>query len=106
MTIVEKGTYVVTATATDAAGASVTPSAATWSLYDSRGNIINSRSAAPLTFTAGVAKIVLSGNDLAISTGDNKRTLLVEATYTSTEGSGLPLKRTHDFYITPSPYIS
>jgi len=63
------------------------------------GDIINSRSDISAT-AATTINIVLSGNDLAMEDNDSgKRLVLVEATYTSSYGTGLPLKKEYPFTI-------
>jgi hypothetical protein len=87
---IDRSTYVVTAAFTDETGAAVTPSAVTWSLFNETGGVVNSRSAVSATPAASVA-IVLSGADLAAADG-SRRVLLIEATYDSTNGTGLTLR--------------
>lgn len=102
---VERSTYVITLTFADAADDAVTPSAVTWTLTDGAGNVINART--NVTATPGpTVVIVLSGADLALQLGETgdgtyKRLLTVQATYSSTEGSGLPLKEEHLFALRP-----
>lgn len=88
---IEKSTYAVTVAFLDDAGMAVTPSAATWSLTDDRGVVVNSRSAVAISPLASTATIVLSGADLAISASYNgrRRHLLIEYMYTSSLGAGL-----------------
>jgi len=67
------------------------PNTALWTLSDTDGTIINSRSGVSLT-AASSMNIVLKGDDLAI-TGTVRKTvkLLVEGTYNSTTyGNDLP----------------
>lgn len=83
----------------DEDGTAVTPSAATWTLTDDHGTVINSRSAVALTL-APVATIVLSGADLAASDPLRlNRRLLVEWTYDSTAGTNLPGKHEASFDV-------
>lgn len=91
---IERSTYAVTAAFLDDVGAAVTPSAATWTLSDDRGVVVNSRSAVAISPLATTATIVLSGADLAIGASYNgrRRHLLIEYTYTSSLGAGLPGK--------------
>src|SRR4030067_866622 len=63
------------------------------------GSIINSRQDGPIAASASVT-IVLQGADLAIFAEDNrKRRVVIEGTYTSSLGSGLPLKAESEFSI-------
>jgi hypothetical protein len=87
----EKGTAKVTVTFSDETGASVAPSAVTWTLTDRAGNVINDRLDVAVTPGATVT-FALYGNDLAITGNDAQRVLLIEATYNSSLGSNLPLK--------------
>lgn len=87
----DKSTYKVTLAFKDAAGAAVIPTAITWTLMDVDGTVVNSRSAVAVSVPAASVDIVLSGEDLDYADGEVRR-LLVQATYTSTEGTGLPLK--------------
>lgn len=99
----EKSTYVITLTFTDAAGATVTPSAVSWSLTDLAGAVINSRSEV-VAVPAETVLVVLSGLDLAMQAGEGgvvQRLLTVQATYTSTEGSNLPYKAEYLFNLHP-----
>jgi hypothetical protein len=93
----DKGTCVLNLTFKDAAGVAMIPSALTWTLMVPGGTVVNSRSNVVATPAASVA-IVLSGEDLDYTDG-NVRVLLVQATYTSTEGAGLPLKETITFTV-------
>lgn len=97
----ERSTFGIVISFIDDTGAAVTPSAATWSLTDGAGNVVNSRSAVAIGSLATTATIVLSGADLALLTTyqGNARYLLIEYTYTSSLGSGLPAKDQVLFYI-------
>lgn len=95
---VEESTYVVTAAFTDEDGTVVTPSSVTWTLTDNRGNIINNRNAVSATPGTSI-DIVLTGDDLAIGTNGEERTVTIDATYNSDLGSGLKLKDECTFKI-------
>ncbi len=104
---VEKSTYVVTASFTDAAGAAVVPDSIAWTLSDMAGNVINSRSAVAIAVPAASVDIVLSNLDLALTAGvSNRRKLLVAAVYDSDEGDNLPLKQECEFDIIPLTNVS
>jgi len=96
----EKSTLVITASFTDEAGSAVTPDSIAWTLTNDGGrNIINRREDVSATPASSV-NIVLSGDDLALSNdADATRRLTIEATYTSTYGSGLPLKESVSFTV-------
>lgn len=86
----EKSTAIVTATFVDEASNPLTPNTLTWTLKDLEGNVINSRSAVSIS-PATTINIVLSGDDLAVTDGNEERIVLIEGTYNSSYGSGLPL---------------
>ncbi len=85
----------------DETGAATTPTAATWSLTDGAGTVINSRSGVTISPLATTATLVLSGLDLAVGAGlvGFTRKLLIEAVYNSIYGNGLPLKAEVTFTI-------
>lgn len=97
----ERGTYVIDLTFKDETGALVVPTAATWSLTDTAGTIINSRSSVTISPLASTATLVLSGLDLAIGAGlvGTYRKLIVEFSYNSSLGSNLPMKEEFTFQI-------
>jgi hypothetical protein len=101
MAAYEESTYVVTATFTNEAGTSVVPTSVKWSLLNTDGTIKNGRSQVSVATIATSVNIVLKATDLTVITGDTgDRILLVEATYTSSYGTGLPLKKEYPFNIT------
>jgi len=81
----EEGVAVFTASFTDEDGTACIPTTVTWTLTDSAGTVINSRSAVSVTPAASV-DIVLKDADLALtgSTDTFSRILYVKAVYTST----------------------
>ena len=95
----EEGTIVITAAYTDAAGASVVPDTANWSLTDLDGTAVNSRTAVSIVTPAATNDIVLSGDDLPTSGSDRELLLLVYGTYTSTEGAGKPFREQVRFWV-------
>lgn len=94
----EESSAVVTVDFFDERGNAWTPKTVTWTLTDDLSHVINNRSAVEVT-PAPQLKIVLSGNDLAIQTGGIYRAFLIEATYDSTLGTNLPLRRQMKFVI-------
>lgn len=94
-------TYVITTAFTDDDGTAVTPNAGlTWSLTDTKGTAINSRTDVGMTEAASI-DTVLSGSDLA-TTGfddDGMRLFIVDGTYDSDAGSNLPLDEVSVFVI-------
>lgn len=98
---VERSTFAPLVTFTDSAGQPVTPDSVRWSLSTLAGAIVNGRSLVVATPAPALA-IVLSGADLQLLDGeiDNVgRLLTVQATYTSTEGAGLPLNEEIHFEL-------
>ena len=89
----EQSTILYVATFTDEEGAAITPDTVSYSLTDTKGNVVNSLDGVALSPALEV-NIVLSGADLVVSDTfyNNDRVLTVEATYSSTIGTGLPLK--------------
>lgn len=96
----EESTYAITVAYTDENGDAVTPTAVTWTLMDGAGTVINGRSAVSIATPSTSNTIVLKGDDLAVSdAGQLERVLLIEATYDSSLGSGLPLKKEYRFHV-------
>jgi hypothetical protein len=95
---VEESTYVVAVAFLDEVGDEVIPETIVWSLTDLDGNVINSRSDVEVSPTAASINIVLSGDDLAISSTLD-RVVTVEATYNSAYGVDLPLRAAAKFSI-------
>jgi hypothetical protein len=95
----DKSTYVVTAVFADSTGAAVTPTEITWTLTNTHGEVVNSRSEVPVTVPASTVSITLYGADLDKQYG-NKRRFLIEAVYDSTDGDNLPLRGAVAFAIT------
>jgi hypothetical protein len=96
----ERSTYIITVDFIDSDDNAVVPSSASWTLTDATGSVINSRSGVSISPLAAT-RIVLSGLDLAIqsTTDDRIRLLLIEATYSSDDGSNLPLRAQTSFNI-------
>lgn len=90
-TVYEETTLVVTVSYTDEDGTAVTPSAATWTLTDRDGTVINEREEVTISSPTTADDVVLSGDDLALqdSGDDGLRYFLCEFTYDSTSGAGL-----------------
>lgn len=103
----EGSTLIITVAFTDENGDAVAPAAATWTLMDGQGAVINNRSAVPVSLLDTSVTIVLSGDDLSISDPDVlDRVLLVEATYTNSAGSGLPEKKEYSFSLNNLSWVS
>jgi len=101
--LAEEGTGVFTCAFKDETGAGVTPSSANWTLTDTSGTVINSRDAVTISSLAASVDVVLSGDDLALSSGFSgtaeERVLTVEYVYDSDAGSDLPGKGECHFFI-------
>lgn len=98
----EESTFAITVAFTDDDGSAVSPNAATWTLTDSSGTVINSREDVSISSPTSSETIVLSGDDLQIlsgETGDVLRILTVEGDYDSSLGSSLPLKGSCKFVL-------
>lgn len=102
----EKGSAEVTITFRDTNSNLITPNTATWSLFDSRGLVVNSRSQVAISGLASSKTILLSGLDLAItSESGGERVFVVEYTYNSTLGTNIPDKDYARFSIENVPGI-
>lgn len=98
----ERATYVVTVSFTDESGAAVVPTAATWTLTDRAGAVINSHSNVTINPLSSTYNIVLSGADLALpDIRFRHRLVTVQWTYNSSLGTGLFGKEEIGFYIDP-----
>lgn len=99
----EKSSAFITITFKDRTDQLVTPTAAIWSLTNSAGTAINSRSEIAIGSLATSVEVVISGDDLAISDGftgnSEKRIFTVEAVYDSDIANDLPLKESLVFYV-------
>ena len=106
----EKGTVIITCAFTDEDSNAVAPSSIKWTLVDSFGNIINSREQVSVSVPASSIEIILSGDDLQITTRDRNteyadRYIVIEAIYDSDAGTDLPLKDQANFKIENLKYI-
>jgi len=102
----EESVYAITISWYDESGKAVTPSAATWTLTDLAGNVINSRDGVTISSLSTSNTVVLSGDDLAIGSNGNQREFLVEFTYTSNLGAGLNGKWAAQFTIDQLVHIT
>lgn len=103
----ERSTYIVTVAFKDEDGAAVVPSTATWTLTDTAGAVVNSRSAVSLAPVSATEEIVLTGADLAL-TGSvpEERVVTVKSTYTSSLGVGLTFNEEIRFLLVPLTMVS
>jgi hypothetical protein len=96
----EKSTYVVDVTFYDETGTTVVPDSAHWYLRDNNGAIVNNRNGITVQSLLTTISILLSGNDLIYEkNSSNMRVLVVEAFYSSSLGSTLPLNEEVTFEI-------
>lgn len=97
----EESTYVVTVDFVDQEGTAVTPNAASWTLTDGEGTIINGREDEAIETPSSTETIVLSGADLALQNDQNRefRVLQIRATYDSMSLTDLPLNGSASFYV-------
>lgn len=103
----EGSTAVISATFRDETGALVTPTSVKWSLFDSTGAVVNSRSEVVVTPASTVA-IVLTGADLQLAGSGLvhvRRVVVIEATYNSTNGTGLTLTEQQTLDVVPLPGV-
>lgn len=82
----DQSTYYVACAFKDETGAAVTPTSATYSVYDLKGNLINNRNDVSMSPAASTENIILQPADLKHSEGDT-RLILVKYTYTNSDGS-------------------
>lgn len=106
----ENSTYIPVIEFTDASGEAVTPDSVKWTLVNSKNEVINGREQVEVADSDldSEINIVLSGDDLKIENqrrSEEKRWLVVEATYTSDEGSDLPANQQHEFVVVNLKYI-
>lgn len=93
---IENSSYLIELTVFDELGQEVIPKTGAWSLTDSGGAIINSRSSIVITPLAATMHVLLTGDDLALSVGftgvSENRYFIFEGTYDSIYGNDNPLK--------------
>lgn len=98
---VEQSTFVVPVTFRDESGATLAPLTATWTLTNEYGVVVNGRAHVTISPLAATVSILLTGTDLAMlgEMDSRRRLLLVEATYSSSLGSGLHLREEIEFVV-------
>ena len=95
----ERSTYPIVVSFFDEADQPMAPNVLYWSLYKGRDKLVNNRYQVGITPASSV-EIVLSGDDLALVRGETRqRTLLIEGTYDSDAGLGLPIRDAVRFTI-------
>ena len=96
----EEGTVVIEFTFKDEDTNPVVPNSATWTLFNTRGVVVNNRNQIALTSLTTTMKVVLTGEDLVINSAHGKeRIFLVEYVYNSSNGTNLPNKDYCQFAI-------
>ena len=93
-------TAVFSASFTDENGQAIVPTAFRWTLISGTGHIVNDRKDVELPLAATV-DIVLSGKDLTYE----HQTLVIEGTYDSLLGTGLPLVQWIEFFVKLPPGV-
>ena len=100
---IQGSTYVAVITFKDEAGDAMTPVSAEWSLYDEKGEIVNSKSQVPIV-VASTVNIVLSGDDIPYDPATSRALVLsIAAVYDGDYGNNLPLNQ--EFLIPVEPII-
>ena len=106
----DQSSYVVQIDFTDESDDPTTPTAATWSLTDGDGDIVNSRDTVTISSLDSTVYVALSGDDLDYDESggreENLRCFVVEGTYNSSLTAGtLPLKKAFKFMISDLPQV-
>jgi len=81
----------------------ILPVTASWTLRNRTGGIVNGRTEVEITPLTTTVDIVLAGDDLDVNAYGAVRYFIVEATYNSTLGMGLPLREEATFRINRIP---
>ena len=103
----EQGTFHVVCAFEDEDDAGIAPATLAWTLTDRDGNTVNGRSAVAVASPATSNTVTLYGTDLALIAGQtNERIFLIEWTYDSPYGTGLPGKEQATFIIDPLKAVS
>jgi len=88
----EGGTYTVCISCTDGDSVANIPLTLNWTLTDSAGTIINSRSAVNIPTPEATESVKLSGNDLATQTGETASEIKRIFTVCGTDSNGDPIR--------------
>ena len=99
---VEEGSVGVKITILDEDGDGVTPSAATWTLTDLSGNVIDTRTDIAITPLASEMTVLLKGDNLALtsqSSAYEMRLFTFEGTYDPGDASATPIKESGEFPV-------
>ena len=100
---VELSTFAVHVCFYDENSQAMAPNSLYWTLADPDGTIFNNRSMTAITSVQSSIDIVLSGSDLAISSGsllaEENRVLTIQGNYNSSLGNALPLNDRVKFVV-------
>lgn len=100
---IENSSYLIRLDFFDESGQEVTPKTGEWSLTDLDGNVINERDGVEILSLDSTIYILLTGDDLALSSGfigtSEKRLFLFEGTYDSIYGNNNPIKDQLEFPV-------
>ena len=104
--VLERSTVALATSFRDEAGELVTPTAINWSLTDGDGNVVNERNAVDVA-PANQVTVVLSGDDLALTQGDDgRRQVVIRATYDGNLGDDLPIVGVLEFTVRNVPGVA
>ena len=102
----ERSTVALVASFRDENDELITPTSIEWSLTDGDGNTVNDRADVAVTPTANQITIVLAGDDLAMTAGDDgRRQVVIRAEYDGALGDGLPIVGVIEFTIRNVPGV-
>ena len=102
---IEESTYVVTCAFANEDGDAVTPNSANWSLYDTKGNAINSRSGVSISPLSTSVDVVLQGDDLPY-THDGTLIFVVAGLYNSSLGNDLAFREPANITLQNVPGVT
>lgn len=104
--VLERSTVALVTSFRDEDDELVTPTAISWSLTDGDGNVVNARAAVDVA-PAETVTVVLSGDDLALTQGDDgRRQVVVRATYDGALGDDLPIVGVLEFTVRNVPGVA
>ena len=98
----EEGTYTVKNVFTDEDGSALTPTTLNWTLTNTAGTVINSRTSVSVSTPSSTEYIGMTGDDLVITENEAEvlRILTLQGTYTSTyAGAGAKFKKVVGFWV-------
>ena len=88
----EGGTYTVCITCATDAGAADTPQTLNWTLTDSAGTVIRSRSEVAIATPSSTENVKMTGDDLAIQAGETATEVVRIFTVKGTDSAGDPIR--------------